>query len=61
MHYISHFTFLSVALSVFSVAGDVGVVLCLSKVQDTRYEDLLHSALHVLGCQVKDGFEEALE
>jgi len=53
--------FLSVAESVFSVAGDDGVALCLSKVQDTRCEDLLHSALHVRGCQVKDGFEEALE
>ena len=53
--------FLSVAVSVSSVAGDDGIVLCLSEVRNTRYEELLHSSLHVLGCQVKGSFEEALE
>lgn len=53
--------FLSVAESAFSVAGDDIDPLCLGEVQSTRYEDLLHSALYVLVCQVKSSFEEALQ
>lgn len=47
--------------SVYSVAGDDTNTLCLGEMQSTRHKNLLHSALHILGIQVKDSFEEALE
>ena len=52
---------LFVAESTLPVAGDNIDSLCLGEIQDTRYKDLLHSALYVLGCQVKNSFEEALQ
>jgi hypothetical protein len=53
--------FLSVAESDFSMIGEDGAVLSLSEVQSTRREDLLYGSFRILGCQVKDGFEETLE